>query len=133
MSLIVILIAVSILIFIAVMYLMLNVMIDRAAFGISLVKIFGYRMKEIRRVYLDGNFYAVMIGACIGIPIVKKIADMIYPYFIANTAMGMNLHIEWFLYGVVILGIVSVYLVISGVLTGKIKRIVPAEVLKNRE
>ena len=142
MSLIVILIAVSILIFIAVMYLMLNVMIDRASFGISLVKIFGYRMKEIRRVYLvkeirkvylDGNFYAVMIGACIGIPIVKKIADMIYPYFIANTAMGMNLHIEWFLYGTVILGIVSVYLVISGVLTGKIKRIVPAEVLKNRE
>ena len=133
MSLIVILIAVSILIFIAVMYLMLNVMIDRAAFGISLVKIFGYRMKEIRKVYLDGNFYAVMIGACIGIPIVKKIADMIYPYFIANTAMGMNLHIEWFLYGTVILGIVSVYLVISGVLTGKIKRIVPAEVLKNRE
>lgn len=47
--------------------------------------------------------------------------------------MGMNLHIEWFLYGVVILGIVAVYLVISGVLTGKIKRIVPAEVLKNRE
>lgn len=133
MSLIVILIAVSILIFIAVMYLMLNVMIDRAAFGISLVKIFGYRMKEIRRVYLDGNFYAVMLGACVGIPIVKKIADMIYPYFIANTAMGMNLHIEWFLYGAVILGIVSVYLVISGVLTGKIKRIVPAEVLKNRE
>lgn len=133
MSLIVILIAVSILIFIAVMYLMLNVMIDRASFGISLVKIFGYRMKEIRRVYLDGNFYAVMLGACIGIPVVKKIADMIYPYFIANTAMGMNLHIEWFLYGAVILGIVSVYLGISGVLTGKIKRIVPAEVLKNRE
>lgn len=47
--------------------------------------------------------------------------------------MGMNLHIEWFLYGAVILGIVAVYLVISGVLTGKIKRIVPAEVLKNRE
>ena len=133
MSLIVILIVVSILIFIAVMFLMLNVMIDRAAFGISLVKIFGYRMKEIRRVYLDGNFYAVIIGACIGIPVVKKIADMIYPYFIANTAMGMNLHFEWPLYGAVILGIVLIYLAISSVLTGKIKKIVPAEVLKNRE
>jgi ABC-type transport system, involved in lipoprotein release, permease component len=133
MSLIIILVVVSILIFIAVMYLMLNVMIDRAAFGISLVKIFGYKMREIRKVYLDGNFYAVIIGACIGIPIVKKLADLIYPYFIANTAMGMNLHVEWFLYGAVVLGIVAVYLVISSVLTGKIKRIVPAEVLKNRE
>jgi hypothetical protein len=47
--------------------------------------------------------------------------------------MGMNLHVEWFLYGAVVLGIVAVYLVISSVLTGKIKRIVPAEVLKNRE
>ncbi|MCR4585565.1 MAG: FtsX-like permease family protein [Lachnospiraceae bacterium] len=133
MSLIVILIVVSILIFIAVMFLMLNVMIDRAVFGISLVKIFGYRMKEIRRVYLDGNFYAVMIGACIGIPVVKKIADMIYPYFIANTAMGMNLHFEWPLYGAVILGIIMIYIAISSVLTEKIKKIVPAEVLKNRE
>ena len=133
MSLVVILIVVSILIFIAVMYLMLNVMIDRAAFGISLVKIFGYRMREIRRVYLDGNFYAVIAGACVGIPIVKKIADSIYPYFIANTAMGMNLKFEWFIYAGILGGVVVVYLAISSVLTGKIKRIVPAEVLKNRE
>ncbi|MCR5119161.1 MAG: ABC transporter permease [Lachnospiraceae bacterium] len=133
MSLIVILIVVSILIFIAVMYLMLNVMIDRAAFGISLVKIFGYRMREIRKVYLDGNFYAVIAGACIGIPIVKKAADSIYPYFIANTAMGMNLRFECFMYAGILGGVVLVYLVISSILTGKIKRIVPAEVLKNRE
>ncbi|MCR4837808.1 MAG: ABC transporter permease [Eubacterium sp.] len=133
MSLVIILIAVSVLIFIAVMYLMLNVMIDRAAFGISLVKIFGYRMKEIRRVYLDGNFYAVMLGACIIIPLVKLAADSIYPFFIANTAMGMNLHFEWYLYVGVFLGILAVYLIISSILTHKIKKIVPAEVLKNRE
>ncbi len=133
MSLVVILIVVSVLIFIAVMYLMLNVMIDRAAFGISLVKIFGYRMSEIRKIYLDGNFYAVFVGACIGIPFVKKIADSIYPYFIANTAMGMDLAFEPFMYVGIIAGIMLVYLGISSILTGKIKRIVPAEVLKNRE
>ncbi len=133
MSLVVILIAVSVLIFIAVMYLMLNVMIDRAAFGISLVKIFGYRMREIRKVYLDGNFIAVTAGAVVGIPIVKKIADSIYPYFIANTAMGMDLKFEWYLYAGVLGGVILIYLIISSILTGKIKRIVPAEVLKNRE
>ena len=133
MSLIVILIVVSILIFIAVMYLMLGVMIDRASFGISLVKIFGYRMKEIRRVYLDFNLYAVIAGACIGIPFVKVAADAIYPYFIANTAMGMDLHFETILYGIVFAGIVLLYLSICSILTRKIKRILPAEVLKNRE
>ena len=133
MSLVIILITVSVLIFIAVMYLMLNVMIDRASFGISLVKIFGYRMNEIRKVYLDGNFYAVMLGACIIIPLVKLAADSIYPFFIANTAMGMNLHFEWYLYVGVFLGILAVYLIISTILTHKIKKIVPSEVLKNRE
>ncbi len=133
MSLVVILIAVSILIFIAVMYLMMNVMIDRAAFGISLVKIFGYRMHEIRRVYLDGNFYAVTAGAIVGIPAVKKIADLIYPYFIANTAMGMDLKFKWYIYAGILLGVILIYLTISSILTGKIKKIVPAEVLKNRE
>lgn len=133
MSLIVILIAVAILIFIAVMFLMLNVMIDRAAYGISLVKIFGFRMREIRKVYLDGNFYAVLLGGCIIIPIVKMIADSIYPYFIANTAMGMDLRFPWYLYATVLAGAMLVYLLISSVLTGKIRKIVPAEVLKNRE
>lgn len=133
MSLIVILISVSILIFIAVMYLMLGVMIDRASFGISLVKIFGYRMREIRKVYLDGNFYAVAAGALIGIPLVKGIADSIYPYFIANTAMGMDLEFTPLHYIGVFLGVILVYLAISFILTGKIKRIVPALVLKNRE
>ena len=90
-------------------------------------------MKEIRRVYLDSNFYAVIAGACIGIPLVKVAADAIYPYFIANTAMGMDLHFETILYGIVFAGIVLLYLSICSILTRKIKRILPAEVLKNRE
>jgi len=133
MSLIVILIAVSGLIFVSVMYLMLNVMIDRASFGISLVKIFGYRMKEIKRVYLDSNFYAVALGAVAGIPLVKLAADAIYPYFIANTAMGMNLVFKWYFYIAIFAGAMIVYKIICAILTGKIRRIVPAEVLKNRE
>ena len=47
--------------------------------------------------------------------------------------MGMNLKFEWFLYIGILGGVVLVYFVISSILTGKIKRIVPAEVLKNRE
>lgn len=31
-----------------VMYLMMKAMIDRSAFGIFLIKIFGYRTKEIQ-------------------------------------------------------------------------------------
>lgn len=133
MPLIIILIVVSVLIFVVVLYLMLGVMIDRASFGISLVKIFGYRMREIRKVYLNGTFYAVAIGTAIGIPVAKKISDSIYPYLIANTAMGMNLRFEWYLYIGIFLGVMIIYLFLNMLLTGRIKKIVPAEVLKNRE
>ena len=64
---------VSVLIFIVVMYLMMKVMIARSSFNIALIKIFGYRNKEVKKMYLDGNFYIITIGALISIPLTKWI------------------------------------------------------------
>jgi len=133
MPLIIILITVSVIIFIAVTYLMSGVMIDRSRFSISLVKIFGYRMREIRRVYQNGNYLVVLLGSIIMLPIAKVIADKLYPFMIANTAMGMDLEFEWYIYPGILAGIMLIYYIISVVLSGKIYKIVPAEVLKNRE
>ncbi len=126
-------ITMSIIIFCVVMYLMMNVMIDRASFGISLVKIFGFRTKEIRKLYLNGNAVTVAIGAVITIPLSKLIMDSMYPYLISNTACGMNLHFPWYMYALIFAGIMIFYFVVSTVLVRKIKKITPAEVLKNRE
>lgn len=81
----------SALIFAIVMYLMMKVMIDRSAFGISLMKIFGYRTGEIRKLYLNGNFYMIAVGAALCIPLSKVLMDTMYPYMISNIACGMNL------------------------------------------
>ena len=120
-------------IFLVVMYLMLAVMIDRSAMGISLIKIFGYRPGEIRKLYLNGNFYVVLIGGLLAFPIAKKIIDTIYPNFIANVACSMNLSYSWYLYLLIATGVILIYFVVSSLLVGKIKRISPAEILKNRE
>lgn len=48
MPMVVMMTVVSSLIFVVVMYLMMKVMIDRCAFHISMVKVFGYRTKEIK-------------------------------------------------------------------------------------
>ena len=127
------LISMSVIIFCVVMYLMMNVMIDRASFGISLVKIFGFRTKEIRKLYLNGNAVTVAVGAVITIPIAKVIINLMYPYLIANTACGMNLTFPWYLYAAIFGAIMLFYLAVSTVLVGKLKKITPAEVLKNRE
>ena len=123
----------AVIIFCMVLYLMMGVMIDRASFGISLVQIFGFRTGEIRKLYLDGNAWIVAVGAVMGIPLAKVIMDKLYPWMIANTSVGMNLAFPWYLYAEIFTGVMAVYFVINTALVRKLKRITPAEVLKNRE
>ncbi len=127
------LITVSLLIFCVVMYLMMGVMIDRSASGISLMKIFGYRSNEIRKLYLNGNTLIIALGSLICIPAGKAIMDALYPSFIANIACGMNVTFPWYLYLGIYAVIMTGYFIINFLLIGKINKITPAEVLKNRE
>lgn len=130
---IVMLLSVSVIIFCVVMYLMIGVMIDRASFGISLIKIFGFRTNEIRRLYIDANTVVVAVGALVAIPLAKAVVDSIYPMLVANIVSGINTAFPPYLYIGIFAGIMIAYFIINRMLTGKIKRISPAEVLKNRE
>ena len=130
---VVMLVAISALIFMIVMYLMMKVMIDRSAFSISLMKVFGYRRREIRRLYLDGNFYVILLGALICVPLAKWSMDLVYPYCIANVAIGMDLKFTPQIYIMIYGGIWLCYMVINFLLVGRLNKLVPAEVLKNRE
>ena len=132
-SLIIVLMTAGAIIFCVVMYLMLGVMIDRSAMGISLIKIFGYRPKEIRQLYLNGDLAVVALGALVTIPLAKLMMDAIYPSFIPNVACSMKLEFPWYLYVLIYCAVLLIYLLINALLVRKIKRISPAEVLKNRE
>jgi len=116
-----------------VMYLMMAVMIDRSAKGISLLRIFGYRFGEVRKLYLNGNTAVVAIGGLFVIPLAKRLIDTIYPSFIANVACSMDLHYPWFLYAGIYLGLLCIYFAVNVLLLRKIRSITPAEVLKDRE
>lgn len=124
---------VATLIFVVVMYLMMKVMIDRSSFGISLMKIFGYRPKEIKKLYLNGNFYTVAVGAAICLPVSKWLMDAMYPMMVANIACGINLTFEWQMYVGIYGAILVLYFIINWLLVGHLKKMIPAEVLKNRE
>ncbi|MGN0290724.1 MAG: FtsX-like permease family protein [Lachnospiraceae bacterium] len=121
------------LIFGVVMYLMLKVMMDRFAFGISLVKIFGYRKKEIQKLYLNGNFYIVALGALVSLPLSKAAMDAMYPMMISNISCSMNLEFSWQLYAVIYGGVLLLYFFINWFLKRRIEKIPMTEVLKNRE
>ena len=115
------------------MYLMMKVMIDRSAFSISLIKVFGFRTKEIRKLYLDGNFFIIAIGAAICLPLAKLIMSAVYPSLVSNVNCGVKLTFAPWLWAVLYGGILVLYFIINRVLVGRLNKIVPAEVLKNRE
>jgi len=133
MSMIIMMSVVCVLIFVTVMYLMMKIMIDRSAQSIALMKVFGYTRGEIRTLFLDGNFLIVAVGAAVIIPLSKVLMDALYPLLVSNVPSGMDLAFDWWMYAALYAVIIVFYLLVSRVLVRRIDKIVPAEVLKNRE
>ena len=132
-SMVIVMVVASAIIFALVMYLMISVMIDRASFGIALVKIFGYRTGELKKLYLNGNLIIIVISALVSIPVSKVIMDAMFPSFVANVACDVDTSFPFWLYVLIFAVVILCYLLINSLLVGKIKKILPAEVLKNRE
>ena len=127
------LIAVAAVIFLVVLYQMMKVMIDRSARNIALMKIFGYRNKEIRKLYLDGSFVLIMAGTAVLLPVSKFLIDAVYPYLVSNVAAGVDLSWQMWMYPAVFAGIAAGYFLIRTPLMRRVKAMTPAEVLKERE
>ena len=134
MSMIVTMSVAAAVIFVVVMYLMMKMMLDKSSFNIALVKIFGFRDKEVRKMYLDGNFYIIALGALISIPVCKMILNYVYPnYLVSNVAVGFEQSFPVYIYVLIYAVILLLYFVINHSLVSRISKMVPAEVLKNRE
>ena len=97
------------------------------------MKIFGFNRKEVKKLYLDGNRGVIMLGALMSIPVAKMITDKMFPMFVSNVACGLPLAFKWYYYPLIWLAIMVFYSFVSLLLTGKLNRLTPAEVLKNRE
>ena len=123
----------SAVIFCVVLYLMMKVMIDRSAQNISLIKVFGYRRKEIRKLYLDGNFYIIALGTLIVLPLSKVIMNKIFPFMISNVSCGLNVKTPYMFYIVTYFIILALYFLINSFLVRRLDKFSPAEILKNRE
>ncbi len=123
----------SILIFVVVMYLMLGVLVDHSMYDISLMKIFGYRDREVRKLYLSGSQVLIAIGTIPMIALSKAAIDALYPYFVSNVACAMDLSMSPLVYVGIYLFIVTLCFIITRLLQRKIHRISPGEILKHRE
>lgn len=125
----------SIVIFFAVLYLMLKVMVDHSAFSISMMRVFGYQEREIRHLYLDGNFITFVVSALLSVPLSQKVMGSKWPQMVDHVSMGIDVTFSWQNYAVIFATMLIAYLVVSGILNHKLylQSSKQSEVLKNRE
>ena len=83
---------------------------------------------------LDGNFYIIVAGALISIPVAKWLMDLMYePAFVPNIACGVDKSFTVGIYLGLFVFVLVLYFIINHMLVGRIKKMLPAEELKNRE
>ena len=75
----------------------------------------------------------IAVSAAICLPLSKAIMDQAYPFMVSNVNCGINIAFKPWLWAVLYAAILLLYFVINKALVGRLNKIVPAEVLKNRE
>lgn len=121
----------AILICITVMLLQMNIEKDKN--NISMVKIFGYRKKEIKALYLNGNVIVLIIGGILALPMGYYTTKAVYDGVMDNLQQYFLPHI-YLLSALTAFAVIIVsYNAAMYLLVRKIDKIPLTEVIKNRE
>ncbi len=133
MGMIITMIIMSVVLFCCVMYLLMKMIIDRSSFSISLLKIFGYSNKEVKKLYLNVSLYIVLLSIVIHIPLSQVIVGFIFPNTVSDVTAYIRAYLSPDMYAIIALLILGSYYAVYGLLYRKIKKISFVEVLKQRE
>lgn len=132
-DMIVMMIAVSVIIFAVTMYLLMKLEIDRSSFSVSLLKALGYREKTVNSFYIGSSFYVTAAAMIIGAPICKEIVKIAYPFCVSNVNAGFEVIVGPLQYAILAAIVFSAYFIVRFMLVRYLKKIEISEMLKNRE
>lgn len=79
--------ALAVLIAVIILFLVTSLMIDENRSTISLLKIFGYRGKEVAKLILNSSTSAVFVGFWLGLPFMLAFGNYLYGYVAEITNM----------------------------------------------
>ena len=114
------------------LYILMGVVIDRSSYAISLMKIMGYNKKEISKLFLDGNFYVIIAGIILGIPISMYISRLMLRFSLMNFSIGLDFTVPWAVYLQFFAIVLGVFVIICTMLVRQMNRIPLTEALKGR-
>lgn len=126
--------AVSIALYMLVLYILAKVVLEKNVTSISMVKILGYTNREIRGLYLAATRIAVIVFLAASLPIASLIIKMIYDPMMRDAFNGwLPYYVQPVVYPEMFFMGVAAYAVIECILYRKMKKIPMDEALKNVE
>lgn len=127
------LIVMAVVIFAAVMYILLKMVIEKSAYSISLMKIFGYTDKENNHFYLNSFFITIIIALAVSLPFDFVLFKSVWPALNANLVGFVPVVIYPATYAVILVFGIAVYLLVTLLLRAKLRKIPMNMILKQRD
>lgn len=127
------LVGVAVVIYFITMYLLTKVIIDNSARSISYMKVFGYRQREIRGLYIRSITITVIASLIVTIPAIMALIDVIWKVAISRYSGNILIYFDPVVIAEsVVVGLVT-YLVVALLDIRHINRVSMAEALKVQE
>lgn len=123
----------AVMMYMALMYILTKVVVEKNSLYISYMKVFGYNNSEIKKLYLNAVTIFVAISLIIQIPILDFILKKSFHIALLKVNGHLEVFVPWYLYiTAIVVGIVS-YIAINYLHMRDVNKIKMSEALKNRE
>ena len=122
----------SFLIGLLVIYVVTSMMIEENKENISLMKVLGYRKKEVYSLILNSSSFSVVLGYLLGIPLLLASLNELFRSLTKEMSISLPITLS---YGYIMAGFIVIYLtytVSKSLSKKKINRISMNEILKSR-
>ena len=112
----------SVIVFIALLYLMIKIMLDHSEMSISMMSVFGYYNKEIQKFFLNGYFVIFIFAVIVGIPFSHKVMGKKWPQMVDHVAMGLDVTFSPINYILMVGTMILAYIIIISVMRHNLLR-----------
>ncbi|WP_165835547.1 ABC transporter permease [Ruminiclostridium sufflavum] len=123
----------AILIYMALMYILTKIVIDRNAVNISFMKVFGYEDKEIRKLYLNATTITVIASLILTLPLVYAGIKESFVIVLMKISGYLDIYIPLYLYLIIVAAGILSYFVINFFHIRRVNKIEMSLALKDKE
>lgn len=123
----------AVIVYLILMYLLINMILSQNETGISMLKIFGYTEKEISRMYIRANTIVVILLILITLPLQTMLMVSIWPACIATIPGFLDFVMGTKEFVIIVVTGIICYLISSLCSVYKIKKVSMTVMLKNQD